>query len=64
MTLSTMTLCHYAECCCAGCRDLFIVMMYVVMPSVIMVSVVAPQILDLGENSLQWQILPNSSLQP
>jgi hypothetical protein len=32
MTLSTMTLCHYAECHCAECHNLFIVMLNVIMP--------------------------------
>ncbi len=33
-----MTLCHYAECHCSKCRDLFIVML-----NVVMLSVGAPQ---------------------
>ncbi len=37
MTLSIAKLCHYPECQCAECRDLFIDML-----SVVMLSVVAP----------------------
>jgi hypothetical protein len=36
-TLNIITLCHYTECHCAECRDLFIVIM-----NVIMLGVVAP----------------------
>jgi hypothetical protein len=48
MTLSILTLCHYAERHCAECHDLFIVilnviMLSVVMLKVVMLSVVAPK---------------------
>jgi hypothetical protein len=40
MKLSITTLCHYAECVCAQCHILFIVMLNVIMLSVIMLSVI------------------------
>jgi hypothetical protein len=30
-----MTVCHYAECHCAKCRDLFIAMLYAIKLSVV-----------------------------
>ncbi len=39
MTLSITKLCPYAECYCAECRDLFIVMLSVIMLSVVVLSV-------------------------
>ncbi len=35
-----MTLWHYVECSCAECRNLFIVMLNVIIPSVVMLNVV------------------------
>ncbi len=40
MTLSITILSNYAECCCAECHVLFIIMLNVVMLSVIMLSAV------------------------
>ncbi len=40
MTLSTTTISHNAECLQAECRDLFIVMLNVIMPSVVILCVV------------------------
>jgi len=47
VTLSIMKLCHYVECHCAKCRNLFIGMLNVVkmsliIPNVVMLSVVTP----------------------
>jgi hypothetical protein len=39
-TPSLTTLCHYAECCCAGCHNLFIVLLNVIILSVVKLSVV------------------------
>ncbi len=41
-TQNIMTLCTCAECHSAECRDLFIVMLNVIVQRVIMLSVVAP----------------------
>ncbi len=40
MPLSIMTLCHYAECDCAECRDVFIVMLSIIMSSIVMLNVI------------------------
>ncbi len=43
-----MTLCHYAECCCAGCRDIFIDMLNVIILSVVMLSVIMLSVIMLS----------------
>ncbi len=48
MTLSIKTHCHHAECCCAECRDLFFVMLSVVMVNVVMLSVVMVNVIMLS----------------
>ncbi len=48
-----MTLCNYAECRCAECHDLCIVMLNVIMPSVVMFSDLAPLNVILGINYSQ-----------
>jgi hypothetical protein len=48
MTLSIMKLCHYAECHCAECRDLFIGMLNVVMLSVVRLNVVMLSVVRLN----------------
>ncbi len=53
-----MTLCHYAECCCAECHDLFIVMLNVIRPSVVILSVVAPR---SEPNEWKWSQKNSSS---
>ncbi len=45
-TLSKMTLFNYAECCCAECRDLFIVILNVIVPSVIMLNVLRLSVVE------------------
>jgi hypothetical protein len=40
MTLSITTLCHYIECLCAECRNLFMAMLNAIMLSVFMLNVV------------------------
>jgi hypothetical protein len=48
MTLSITELYHYAECCNAECRILFIFMLSVVMLSVIVLSVVILRVIMLS----------------
>jgi hypothetical protein len=42
VTLSIMKLCHYTDCHCAKCRNLFIGMLNVIRLNVVRLNVVAP----------------------
>jgi hypothetical protein len=59
-----LTLCHYAECCCAECRDLFIVMLNIIMLSVFMLGVFMLSVFKLSVFMLSVFMLNDVILAP
>jgi hypothetical protein len=55
MTLSIKKLCHYPECLCAGCRDLFIGMLNVIRLSVVRLNVVRLNV--IGQNVVRLNVV-------